>query len=529
MGANYDVRGATAEIIRCEGVKALGDSRFFASRMVDLVDRDSLEAKVLLVQCDDRFLAYFATGAQAATCEAMEEASSRATAELSQSRAIDVEFAQRLCGAISEGICDALCLQEGVVSQGEVHHDEANVDINGESVHWEAPKNRAMQHEDMRGQADAEPWLRGWLRSHWLVIEAALLVLLLLLVALGYWLASKAYTIDFDGNMATTGQVDSMRLSGPSELTLPDNGFVREGYAFAGWSEDADARSGVMPGDALSVDGPTTFYAIWLPLATFDGNGADEGKIESVAAGLDGALSLPECTFKRKDCVFRGWMDKGDREWDSREGDFRRQVLGVGSTVALSEPMSFAAVWDYGDNVTSQVSLDPVMSGMSEDGIGSGAVFYVTNNSPYTLDLNCNMDVQDRMYCLAPGQTSLAVFAKFGYYDWSEHSPSVQACAPLEGQSSLEGLYRIAENAVGNGSLEVEVVNTSGRKLRLHRARVLGRRADRQVVKEDNKIEAYGVLLEPGESITTGFGMFSNDDTDWPTYGRSYYVYGYAE
>lgn len=56
----------------------------------------------------------------------------------------------------------------------------------------------------------------------------------------------NSYTVQFDGNGATGGSMDSLNCQYDSSYTLPANGFVREGYRFIGWS--------------LSPDGTNTFY-----------------------------------------------------------------------------------------------------------------------------------------------------------------------------------------------------------------------------------------------------------------------------
>ncbi len=43
------------------------------------------------------------------------------------------------------------------------------------------------------------------------------------------------YTISFEGNGNTSGSMDSITVKAGESVTLPENGFVRDGYSFVGW------------------------------------------------------------------------------------------------------------------------------------------------------------------------------------------------------------------------------------------------------------------------------------------------------
>ncbi len=78
-------------------------------------------------------------------------------------------------------------------------------------------------------------------------------------------------TVTIDGNEATGGSTaldaSAFRMEGDTvTVTLPGNGFERDGYTFKGWGQEADGASGVrQPGDEYSVEGngTLTIYAVW--------------------------------------------------------------------------------------------------------------------------------------------------------------------------------------------------------------------------------------------------------------------------
>ena len=79
-------------------------------------------------------------------------------------------------------------------------------------------------------------------------------------------------TIVFDGNGATSGSMDSLRIPAGSSQTLPSNTFTRTNYNFIGWNTAANG-SGTSYADAASLTttaaqaGQTiTLYAQWVPI-----------------------------------------------------------------------------------------------------------------------------------------------------------------------------------------------------------------------------------------------------------------------
>lgn len=78
----------------------------------------------------------------------------------------------------------------------------------------------------------------------------------------------RDYTVHFDGNGATGGNMDDVVFAYGVESTLPTNGFLRENYTFVGWSlhpkataiyEDARTVSNLIS----DSNGVATLYAVW--------------------------------------------------------------------------------------------------------------------------------------------------------------------------------------------------------------------------------------------------------------------------
>ncbi len=83
----------------------------------------------------------------------------------------------------------------------------------------------------------------------------------------GIWTAAN-YTVEFNGNGATSGTMQSQNFVYGNSTTLKSNAFVKTGYVFNGWNTKADG-TGVNYADQeavlnLAVSGTVTLYAQWV-------------------------------------------------------------------------------------------------------------------------------------------------------------------------------------------------------------------------------------------------------------------------
>ena len=136
------------------------------------------------------------------------------------------------------------------------------------------------------------------------------------------WTANT-YTIQFLPNDGT-GTMDSIPAAYDQEITLPANGFTRDGYTFTGWG-DSPSYSKYAPGEAVNNltkqnNAVVKLYAVWEgnPVkVTLDFN--YEGKERETRTGSvgsnfnydNGKFSSIE-TQKRTGYLFDGWFDAAE-------------------------------------------------------------------------------------------------------------------------------------------------------------------------------------------------------------------------
>ncbi len=131
------------------------------------------------------------------------------------------------------------------------------------------------------------------------------------------------YTIAFDGNGATDGEMNSLApCKYATSYLLPENAYERTGYRFGGWNTKADG-TGISYSDGTSVknlsetDATTaTLYAQWIPITytiIFDGNSAESGTLaDMTSCEYDAAYALPLNVYTKKWNAFIGWNTEAD-------------------------------------------------------------------------------------------------------------------------------------------------------------------------------------------------------------------------
>ena len=126
--------------------------------------------------------------------------------------------------------------------------------------------------------------------------------------------AAPTYTVEFDGNGATSGAMAEQTIIRDTAQALTANAFARSGYLFTGWNTKADG-SGAAYANGASVTNlgakntTVTLYAQWKDnrgTATFDANGG-KASSTSIKKELNTALgTLPTAT--RDGYIFNGWF-----------------------------------------------------------------------------------------------------------------------------------------------------------------------------------------------------------------------------
>ena len=133
---------------------------------------------------------------------------------------------------------------------------------------------------------------------------------------------ANEYVINFDGNGATSGNMQPLPMQYDKEKNLTANEFAREGYTWAGWNTKAGGN-GTGYTDKQAVrnltsenNGSVTLYAQWTPIAyriQFDKNLADAtGETASMGMTFDVAKNLTENGFTSPSSKFNCWNSKPD-------------------------------------------------------------------------------------------------------------------------------------------------------------------------------------------------------------------------
>ena len=122
------------------------------------------------------------------------------------------------------------------------------------------------------------------------------------------WTADS-HSLNFDAN-GGEGTMDSVDLDTDEQTTLPEAGFTRTGYTFAGWATTAGGSTVYADEASYTMGtGDATLYAKWTADShslNFDANGG-EGTMDSVDLDTDEQTTLPEAPFTRTGYTFAGW------------------------------------------------------------------------------------------------------------------------------------------------------------------------------------------------------------------------------
>jgi hypothetical protein len=77
------------------------------------------------------------------------------------------------------------------------------------------------------------------------------------------------YTVSFSGGDGATGNVPSVQAECYSDIVLPENGYSKDGYLFAGWIRSSD-NALYAPGYNLMVQNDETFTAAWMSVTSVE-------------------------------------------------------------------------------------------------------------------------------------------------------------------------------------------------------------------------------------------------------------------
>ncbi len=128
------------------------------------------------------------------------------------------------------------------------------------------------------------------------------------------WTANT-YTVTYNGNGSTGGSTANSSHTYAVAKALTSNGFMRSGYAFAGWATSAGGAVAYSNGQSVlnlsATQGATvTFYAKWTAntyTVTYNGNGSTGGSTANSSHTYAVAKALTSNGFTRTGYAFAGW------------------------------------------------------------------------------------------------------------------------------------------------------------------------------------------------------------------------------
>lgn len=341
--------------------------------------------------------------------------------------------------------------------------------------------------------------------------------------------------LDYDGKGTVSKELEGWK---GSSATLPGPIVVREGYIFLGWvPNDARGNEGMMKeGDQVELDGRGLYRGVWSITLSFDGNGADQGKTESIASDSGGAFVFPESGFSRKGFVFAGWSEsKEEREYTRLPGEKGYAY----------EPTTYYAIW------IPQLDLQTVTVKGLEGASGSiegwdtntGVVALLIKNETgmtvsFSTDLTLHDDAgsivgteMDYVSCIGAGETTLAYSSPY------DTTKATQARYAIEVQE-VGDFYEPAINAikqevasVDKDGLSLKLTNTGDKAVRIDQVKAVAKDGDGALYLANGY---YYVLLKPGESGSVTFNnesllTYGQNVSDWREVECTFYVSCYSE
>ncbi len=208
------------------------------------------------------------------------------------------------------------------------------------------------------------------------------------------------YTVNYNGNGATSGSTAASAHVYGSPKALTANGFKRTGFTFIGWSDAA--AGGVKYADGASVNNLTAIngatvdlFAVWAVnkyIIAYDGNGATSGSTAPTECTYNIAAGIAENGFNRTGYTFTGWSTTPNGSVEYRPGDTVRNLTEEnGKTITLYAvwtPIKYRITFKNYDGrvlATQMVDYDsvPVYGGVSpEKPVTAESVFTFAGWSP---------------------------------------------------------------------------------------------------------------------------------------------------
>ena len=176
----------------------------------------------------------------------------------------------------------------------------------------------------------------------------------------GYAAEKPTYTVEFNGNGATSGEMTDQTVLCDVPTRLAKNDFTRTGYTFAGWA--TEAKGAKVYDDQAEVtnltakDATATLYAVWQPITywvKFAKHGG-EGEMPDQPFAYDVEQGLAFNKFVNAGHDFKGWAlsSKGDVVFSDGQ-PVSNLTADADGVVLLYAQWSSNAAPEYPDNELS--------------------------------------------------------------------------------------------------------------------------------------------------------------------------------
>lgn len=182
--------------------------------------------------------------------------------------------------------------------------------------------------------------------------------------ASAHWLP-EANVVILDGSGQIGNEIEAFVGYNQQTITLPSEGYSKEGHVFAGWRLTSSPDEIYALGYIYSIEGPTYMTAYYIPetadtcLVTYDSNGGVGGLSQIVQPG--DSVVLPGREFSNTTDLV-GWASSEDGE-----------VYLPGDILPIQCDMTFTAVW--GTEVPDIVTVRFDLNG----GSGSASTLILSN------------------------------------------------------------------------------------------------------------------------------------------------------
>ena len=162
--------------------------------------------------------------------------------------------------------------------------------------------------------------------------------------------SANTYTIKYDGNGATSGQMENSTHVYDILKNLNKNRYEKIGYTFLGWTKtkgskqvDYTDETGVI-NLATENGSVVTLYAVWSAntyTIKYDGNGSTSGQMENSHLTYDVTFRLTKNSYLRKGYTFLGWS----KDKNATTPTYLDETVIVNLSTTPNDVVVLYAVW----------------------------------------------------------------------------------------------------------------------------------------------------------------------------------------